>query len=65
MENQKKLSYREIEIWNGKIDKSKITKRLCGEKGIFLSDICRLYVRYDHWGYGDVLEEAIETKEII
>lgn len=59
------ISYREIEIWNGKTDKSKITKRLCGEKGIFLSDICRLYVRYAHWGYGDVLEEVIEIKEII
>ena len=58
------LNYRSVEFFSGS-DKAKITRRLCGEKGVFHHDICRLYVEYTHAGYGYIMEEVIETKEIV
>ena len=61
-------SYRENtlfdELVKGKKGNKQIEKRLCGNKGFDLHDICHLYIEYECSGFGLNKTECIEVNDI-
>ncbi|MBD5101015.1 MAG: hypothetical protein HDT29_07220 [Clostridiales bacterium] len=61
----KYFSHRENHLFdNEKLKLKDFEQRLCGKKGFDVHDICHLYIKYYHAGYGCITTECIEIDDI-
>lgn len=51
-------------LFDKKLKTKDFEKRLCGNKGKSIHDICHLYITYNHFGYGQYREECLEIDDI-
>lgn len=61
----KDFTHRENHLFdNEKLNLKDFEQRLCGKKGFDVHDICHLYIKYYHPGYGYIETECVEIHDI-